>query len=47
MIKNVIFNKTKNTCVRFFIYMSSMRVQLFTAIEVAVLKLYLGECPKI
>ena len=38
-IKNVIFNKTKDTRVRFFIYMSSMCVQLFTAVEVAVLKL--------
>ena len=40
MIKNVIFNKTKNTHVGFFIYMSSMCVQLFTAFEVPVLKLY-------
>ena len=38
MIKNVIFNKTKNASVRFFIYMSSMCV-LFTAFEVPVLKL--------
>ena len=42
IIKNVIINKTKNTCVRFFIYMSSMRVQLFTAFEEAVLKLYVA-----
>ncbi len=40
MIKNLIFNKTKNTSVRFFIYMSSMGVQFFTAFEEAVLKLY-------
>ena len=39
MVKNVIFNKTKNTRVRFFIYMSSMCVQYFTAFEVPVLKL--------
>ena len=37
MIKTVLFNKTKNTCVRFFIYMSSMHVQLFTAFELAVI----------
>ena len=41
--KNVIFNKTKNPRVRFFIYMSSMCVQFFTAFEV----MYLGECPNI
>ena len=40
MIKNVIFNKTKNTRVCFFIYISSACVHLFTAFEVAVLKLY-------
>ena len=40
MIKNVIFNVTKNTRVRFFICMFSMCVQLFTAFEEAVLKLY-------
>ena len=40
IIKNVIFIETKNTCVRFFIYMSSKCVQLFTAFEIAVLKLY-------
>ena len=40
MIKNVIYNKTKNTRVSFFIYMSSMCVQLFTAFEVPVLKLH-------
>ena len=40
MIKNVIFNKSKNASVRFFIYMSSMCVQLFTAFEEEVLKLY-------
>ena len=39
MIRNLIFNKTKNASVRFFIYMSSMCVQLFTAFEEAVLKL--------
>ena len=39
IIKNVIFNKTKNTSVRFFIYMSSRCVQIFTAFEEAVLKL--------
>ena len=39
MIKNLIFNKTKNTFVRFFIYMSSMCVQIFTAFEEVVLKL--------
>ena len=32
-IKNVIFNKIKNASVRFFIYMSSMCVQSFTAFE--------------
>ena len=42
MITNLIFNKTKNASVRFFIYMSSMWVQLFTAFEEAVLKLYVG-----
>ena len=47
MIKKLIFNKTKNASVRFFIYMSSMCVQLFTAFEEAVLRIYLGECPKI
>ena len=41
LIKNVIFNKTKNTrVVNFFIYMYSMRVQLFTPFEVPVVKLY-------
>ena len=39
MIKNLIFNKTKNTSVRFFIYMSSRCVQIFTAFEEVVLKL--------
>ena len=40
-IKNVMFNKTKNASVGFFIYMSSMCVQLFTSFEEeAVLKLY-------
>ena len=35
LIKNVIFNKTKNTrVVSFFIYMYSMCVQLFTRFEV-------------
>ena len=38
--KNVISNKTKNTRECFLIYMSTMRVQLFTAFEEAVLKLY-------
>ena len=47
MIKNLIINKSKNASVRFFIYMSSMCVQIFTAYEEAVLKLYFGECPKI
>ena len=45
MVKNLIFNKTKNTSVRFFIYMSSRCVQIFTAFEEVVLKF--GECPKI
>ena len=36
MIKNVTFKKNKNTRVSFFIYMSSMCVQLFTAFEVPV-----------
>ena len=40
MIKNVLFNKTKNHRVRFFVYMSSMCVQLFTAFEVPIFKLY-------
>ena len=40
MIKNLIFNKSKNASVRFFIYMSSMCVQRFTAFEEAVLKFY-------
>ena len=40
MIKNVIFNETKNSSVVFFIDMSSMCVQLFTAFEEAVLRLY-------
>ena len=40
MIKNVLCNKSKNSCVRFFMCMSSMCVQLFTAFEEAVLKLY-------
>ena len=44
MIQNVLFNKTKKSRVRFLIYMYSMCVQLFTAFELAVLKLYL---PKI
>ena len=39
MIKNVIFNKPKNTSVRFFIYMSSRCLQIFTAFEEVVLKL--------
>ena len=49
MMKNLIFNESKNASVRFFIYMSSMCVHIFTAFEEAVLKLYmyLGECPKI
>ena len=50
LIKNVIFNQTKHTCVGFFIYMCSMCAHIFTAFEVPVLKLYsmyLGECPKI
>ena len=41
MIKNLIFNKTKNASVRFFIHMSSVCVHLnFTAFDEAVLKLY-------
>ena len=40
MIKNVLGNKNKNASVRFFICMSSMCVQLFTAFEEAVLKFY-------
>ena len=47
MIKNVLCNKNKNASERFFICMSSMCVQLFTAFEEMVLKLYLGEYPKI
>ena len=39
-IKNVLCNKSKNASVRFFIDMSSMCVQRFTAFEEAVLKLY-------
>ncbi len=39
MIKNLIFNKTKNTSVGFFIYMSSRCVQILTAFEEVVLKL--------
>ena len=39
MIKNLIFNKTENTSVRFFIYMSSRCVQIFTAFEEVVLRL--------
>ena len=49
MIKNVLCNQSNNASVRFFICMSSMFVQLFTAFEEAVLKLYvlyLGECLK-
>ena len=38
IIKIFIFNKTKNTSVRFFIYMSSRCVQIFTAFEEVVLK---------
>ena len=40
MITNVLCNKSKNASVCFFICMSSMCVQLFTAFEEAVLKLY-------
>ena len=41
LIKNVIFNKTKNArVVSFFTYMSSMCVQLFTPFEVPVLELH-------
>ena len=47
MIKNLIFNKTQNTSVRFFIYMSSRCVQIFTAFEEVVLKLGVPWCPKI
>ena len=39
MIKNLIFNKTKNTSVRLFIYIPSRCVQIFTAFEEVVLKL--------
>ena len=39
MIKTLIFDKTKNTRFRFFIYMSSICVQRFTVFEGAVLKL--------
>ena len=39
MIQHLIFNKTKNTSVRFFIYMSSRCLQIFTAFEEVVLKL--------
>ena len=48
-IKNLIFNKSKNASVRFFIDMSSMCVHIFTAFEESVLQvyMYLGECPKI
>ena len=38
MIEYIIFNKTKNTYVHFFIYMTSLCVQLFTAFEPVVLK---------
>ncbi len=38
-LKNLIFNKTKNTSVRFFIYMSSRCVQNVTAFEEVVWKL--------
>ena len=42
LIKNVIFNKTENTrVVSFFIYVSSMCVQLFTPFEVPVLEVYI------
>ena len=40
MIKNVLCNTNQNASARFFICMSSMCVQLFTAFEEAVLKLY-------
>ena len=40
MIKNLLCNKNQNASVRFFICISSMCVQLFTAFEEAVLKLY-------
>ena len=40
MITILIFNKTKNSSVRFFIYTSSRGVQIFTAFEEVVLKLY-------
>ena len=40
MIKNVIFNTTKNICIRSISLMSSVCVQHFTAFEVAVLILY-------
>ena len=48
MILKVLCNKSKNASVHFFICMSSMCVQLFTAFEEAVLKLYVpADCPKI
>ena len=47
MIKNLIFNKTKKASVCFFIYMSSMCLQLFTAFEEAVLKLYQRSIKKV
>ena len=40
IINHVIFTKSENASVCFFIYMSSMCVQLFIAFEEAVLKLY-------
>ena len=40
MIKTVIFNQSENISVRFVIYILSMCVQLFTAFEESVLKLY-------
>ena len=40
MIYNVLYDKSKNASVRFFICMSSRCVQRFIAFEEAVLKLY-------
>ena len=40
LLKMYYATKVKNASVRFLICMSSMCVQLFTAVEVAVLKLY-------
>ena len=44
MIKNVLCNKSNNAPVCFFICMSSICVQHFTAFEEEVLKLYVPWC---